>query len=202
MNEQQSNADWSPPGRWLKRSQLYAIMGACVALALLLGLLGRSTPEFSTSGDTQTEPSVTSDVMSEAVPDATLDAATPSEQMPLESSPPSDPAATMAFDSREPEATQAGYAVVYAWSQQIALTGDQEVYIDVAATPGYRYLVLARTTQDCDVDAIVNDAVKDDLAGPDASIEFIVPYETAVHVRLPVNSESGSCIVGCGVYRR
>jgi hypothetical protein len=202
MNEQQPDTDWSPPGKWLKRSQLYVIMGACVALALLLGLLGKSTPEISTSDDTQPEPNVTSDAISGAVPDETVDAALPSEEMPLESSPQSDPAATMAFDSREPEATQAGYAMVYAWSQQIALTGGQEVYIDVAATPDYRYLVLARTTQDCDVDAIINDAVKDDLAGPDATIEFVVPYETTVHVRLPVNSQSGSCTIGYGVYRR
>lgn len=104
-------------------------------------------------------------------------------------------------ESREAEALVAGYEIDQRWSELRVQRG-MEGYVDIDAQVGNDYLVLARGTDDCDVDAVVTEEIKDDGLAADATVEFSVNSAQTVRVRFPVSSQSHECVVGVGVYRR
>lgn len=103
--------------------------------------------------------------------------------------------------SREAEALAAGYDVDQAWSELTVPKG-HEGYVDVEGQLDNDYLVLARGSAGCDVDAVVSDAIKDDSPEADAAVNFVVTAAGTIRVSFPVASESEACVVGLGVYRR
>jgi hypothetical protein len=211
MNTPPSN-DWHPPGKWLRRSQLYTIAGAAVGLAGVVAFLEPGNPavhwDTSTADISAYDANYVPAAPAPEYTEAPLDAsATPPsyESAPLteDPTPPiedSPTPASSAVASRESEATLAGYDIDQAWSELNVPEG-QEAYVDVAAQPGQNYLVLARSAADCDVDVFVTDEIKDDAASPDASVLFHVTAPNNVHVRLPVRSSGHGCTLGVGVYR-
>jgi hypothetical protein len=103
--------------------------------------------------------------------------------------------------SREAEALAAGYEVDQAWSE-LTIPKGHEGYVEVDGQLDNDYLVLARGSGGCDVDAVVSDDIKDDGPAADAAVNFVVTAAGTVRVSLPVSTESEGCIVGLGVYRK
>lgn len=103
--------------------------------------------------------------------------------------------------SREAEALAAGYEIAQTWSD-IDVPRGHEGYVDIEAQLGNDYLVLARGTEGCDVDAVVSDDIKDDSSAADATVSFNVSAAGTIRVMLPVTSPMENCVIGLGVYSK
>jgi len=186
MNQPAGRLEWIPPQLSLRRSHVYPLMGACAVLACLFALVQQ--PRWGSQLSTD-----------EYVADTPGDWV---EREPEAAPPVEPPAAVEQIESREPEVLAEGFTATQAWNQFDALVG-QAVSFEVAAQAGKTYVVVARTIESCDVDAVVNDQVKDTSPSLDALISFNVPSDQAVTVQLPLAASGRStCPVAYGVYYR
>lgn len=107
--------------------------------------------------------------------------------------------ADAAIASREEEALDNGYEIVYAWTVD-HIDVDQPLVYRIEAEAGTTYEVLGSTTSDCELDIDFGDS-----STPFRSVDrfgFTTDEAGDVNIQLTVRSETAaSCAVGNGTYR-
>lgn len=183
-----------PPRR---RGALYAFIGVCTALGVV-SLLGRDSPGGDPYGLPDFDPPTDPGYGEGFVADEPREPADPfaGEAVSLDE----EPSALFELPSRESEAVGLGYRTEMAW-REIQVRAGESGSVTVDATTGVDYLVLARTSPDCDADIYVTQEILDDRIDADASVQFSVSFAMPVVVEFPIySSERAVCTLGFGVY--
>jgi hypothetical protein len=203
MNGPTQPDDWRPAQPRVRRPHVYAAIGTLAGLAILAAFVGGGTPSlyYYFTSFFYDAPWALDSVPLSAPPFAE-DA--PPDDTPLDTRAVDivEPALRTRLVARDAEAIDAGFEVLQPWSE-VEMAPNETNYVSFVADVEHEYAVLARTTEICDVDAIIDDNSQDVSDSSDATLQFYVNEVSDVTVALQVYaSNAGTCLVGYGVYRR